>query len=280
MAKASINGGRRTTAVDAHVGQKIRTRRNLLGLSQTELADAAGITFQQVQKYEKGANRVGAGRLMQFSEALGVPPSYFFEGAPTVGKKAPAPSEGVLSEHTIVSFLGTREGAALVRAFMAVKQKPVRQNVITFIETLTGKWSSNLTKADRSREATLRSDRRFVGWFDRGKGSAAISLTHLPVAWSIEESSACFIVRDGDKQALAYVYYENESGRRSSAKLLTSDEAFPIAVNIAKPPSVPRQILKDIPRSPNSASRDDWPPKRHGHERKAGLGAGRSFLLR
>jgi hypothetical protein len=73
---------------------------------------------------------------------------------------------------------------------------------------------------------------------------------------SIEESSACFILRDGDKQALAYVYFENESGRRSSAKLLTRDEAFLIAVNIAKLPSVPRQIFKDIPRPPNSASRD------------------------
>jgi hypothetical protein len=79
----------------------------------------------------------------------------------------------------------------------------------------------------------------------------------LPPPWSIEESTACFIVRDGDKQALAYVHFENESGRRSSAKLLTRDEAFLIAVNIAKLPSVPRQILKDIPRSPNSASRHD-----------------------
>ena len=65
------------------------------------------------------------------------------------------------------------------------------------------------------------------------------------------------IVRDHDKPALAYVYYENESGRRSSANLLTRDEAFLIAVNIAKLPSVPRHILKDIPRPPNSASRDD-----------------------
>jgi transcriptional regulator with XRE-family HTH domain len=77
MAKASINR-RGTTAVDAHVGQKIRARRTLLGLNQTELADAAGISFQQIQKYEKGTNRVGAGRLQQFSEALGVPASYFF----------------------------------------------------------------------------------------------------------------------------------------------------------------------------------------------------------
>jgi transcriptional regulator with XRE-family HTH domain len=138
MAKASKHHSRGATPVDAHIGQKIRTRRNLLGLSQTELADAAGITFQQIQKYEKGANRVGASRLQQFSEALGVPPSYFFEGVPIVGKKTPAPREGELSEDTIVSFLGTREGAALVRAFMAVKQKPVRQNVIAFIETLKG----------------------------------------------------------------------------------------------------------------------------------------------
>jgi len=139
MAKASKGGGRGTTPVDAHIGQKIRTRRNLLGLSQTELAEAAGITFQQIQKYEKGVNRVGASCLQQFSDALGVPLSYFFEGAPTVGKKQPAPQEGELSENAIVSFLGTREGAALVRAFMAIKQKPIRQTAIVFLETLKGK---------------------------------------------------------------------------------------------------------------------------------------------
>jgi transcriptional regulator with XRE-family HTH domain len=137
MAKAGHPRG--ATAVDTHIGQKIRARRTLLGLSQTELADAAGITFQQVQKYEKGTNRVGASRLQQFSETLGVPPSYFFEGAPTVGKKQPAPQEGELPESAIVSFLGTREGAALVRAFMAIKQNPIRQNAISFLETLKGK---------------------------------------------------------------------------------------------------------------------------------------------
>ena len=67
----------------------------------------------------------------------------------------------------------------------------------------------------------------------------------------------CFIVRDHDKQPLVYAYFENEQGRRSSAKLLTRDEAFLLAVNIAKLPSVPRQILKGIPRPPNTASRDD-----------------------
>ena len=139
MAKASKHRSRGATQVDAHIGQKIRARRNLLGLSQTELANAAGITFQQIQKYEKGTNRVGASRLQQFSEALGVPPSYFFDGAPTVGKKISAPQEGELSEGSIISFLGTREGAALVRAFLAIKEKPIRQNLIEFIASLKTK---------------------------------------------------------------------------------------------------------------------------------------------
>jgi transcriptional regulator with XRE-family HTH domain len=135
MAKASITR-RGPTAVDTHVGQKIRARRIFLQMSQTEVADALGITFQQIQKYEKGMNRVGASRLQQISDALGVSPFYFFEGAPTVGKKMPAPQEGELSEGAIVSFLGTREGAALVRGFLAIKQKAIRHNVIEFIGTL------------------------------------------------------------------------------------------------------------------------------------------------
>ena len=139
MAKASKHRSRDATQVDAHIGQKIRARRNLLGLSQTELADAAGITFQQIQKYEKGVNRVGSSRLLQFSEALGVPPSYFFDGAPTVGKKISAPQEGELSEGSIISFLATREGAALVRAFLAIKEKPIRQNLIEFAASLKTK---------------------------------------------------------------------------------------------------------------------------------------------
>lgn len=139
MAKASINRGRGATAVDSYVGQKIRARRIFLGLSQTEVADAIGITFQQIQKYEKGANRVGASRLQQISDALGVSPVYFFDGVPTVGKKMPAPQEGELSERAILSFLATREGAALVRSFLAIEQKSIRQNLIDFIATLKTK---------------------------------------------------------------------------------------------------------------------------------------------
>jgi hypothetical protein len=79
----------------------------------------------------------------------------------------------------------------------------------------------------------------------------------FPPPCIVDETDACFIIRDGNRQALAYVYFENEPGRRSTAKLLTRDESFLIAVKIATLPSVPRQILKRIPRPPNSASRDD-----------------------
>ena len=104
-------------------------------MSQSEVADTLGITFQQIQKYEKGMNRVGASRLQQISDTLGVSPFYFFEGAPTVGKKMPTPIEGELPERAILSFLNTREGAALVRGFLAIKQKPIRRALIEFIGT-------------------------------------------------------------------------------------------------------------------------------------------------
>jgi hypothetical protein len=79
----------------------------------------------------------------------------------------------------------------------------------------------------------------------------------FPAPWSIDERQKSFIVKDADDQMLAYLYFEDEPQRRMSMKRLTRDEAFLLAVNIAKLPSVPRQILKDIPRPPNSASGDD-----------------------
>jgi hypothetical protein len=79
----------------------------------------------------------------------------------------------------------------------------------------------------------------------------------FPPPWSIEEGTESFTVRDAAGQALAYLYFENEPQRQMSMKRLSRDEAFLIAVNIAKLPNVPRQILKDVPRPPNTASRDD-----------------------
>jgi transcriptional regulator with XRE-family HTH domain len=100
MSKASI-GRKAATAVDIYVGQKMRARRIFLRLTQTDLSEALGITFQQFQKYENGAKRVGATRLQKISEALGVSPIYFFEGAPTVEKKTPAPKKVFVSKAPI-----------------------------------------------------------------------------------------------------------------------------------------------------------------------------------
>jgi hypothetical protein len=79
----------------------------------------------------------------------------------------------------------------------------------------------------------------------------------FPPPWSVKESQSCFIVSDKNGQALAYFYFEEENGRRAAAHLLTRDEAFLLAMNFAKLPMVPRQILKDIPRPPHSAAGDD-----------------------
>src|SRR5712664_2893543 len=99
--------------IDKHVGSRVRMRRMMLGMSQTKLGDALGITFQQVQKYEKGTNRISASRLQQISHTLQLPVSFFFEGSPHVpgqhkGNGATAPSPTYVTD-----FLATSEGLAL-----------------------------------------------------------------------------------------------------------------------------------------------------------------------
>ena len=99
--------------VDKYVGSRVRMRRLMLGMSQGKLADAIGLTFQQVQKYEKGTNRIGASRLQQIANALQVPPTFFFEGSPGQARfdgKAPPPDFAF-------EFISTRDGLALARAF-------------------------------------------------------------------------------------------------------------------------------------------------------------------
>src|SRR6188768_3164333 len=107
--------------IDKHVGSRVRMRRMMLTMSQEKLGDALGLTFQQVQKYEKGTNRIGASRLQQISNILKVPVSFFFEGAPSLlpdgeGGFKDAPSPAYVSD-----FLATSEGLALTRAFTKIK---------------------------------------------------------------------------------------------------------------------------------------------------------------
>ena len=106
--------------IDRHVGSRVRMRRMMLTMSQEKLGDALGLTFQQVQKYEKGANRIGASRLQQISRILQVPVSFFFEGAPNEGGTAAegfgeAPSPAYVSD-----FLATSDGLALTKAFVRI----------------------------------------------------------------------------------------------------------------------------------------------------------------
>src|SRR3977135_1242051 len=109
MPRSAIN------PTDKHVGSRVRMRRLMLDMSQTDVADALGLTFQQVQKYEKGTNRIGASRLQHLTEILGVPISFFFEGAPTV--PGTAVGKGVVPSPAYVSdFLATSEGLALIIA--------------------------------------------------------------------------------------------------------------------------------------------------------------------
>ena len=113
-------------------------RRILLGLSQEKLGEALSLTFQQVQKYEKGTNRIGASRLQQISKVLQVPPSFFFEGAPTSEDDRPAGFEEPVSSAYVVDFLSSVEGIQLNKAFASIKDARVRRRVLDLVIALAG----------------------------------------------------------------------------------------------------------------------------------------------
>ncbi len=92
--------------VDVHVGSRIRVRRTLLGMSQEKLADAVGLTFQQIQKYERGSNRVSASRLWDISKVLDAPIPFFFEDAPDDGKQSADESDSLLTSRETLQFVG------------------------------------------------------------------------------------------------------------------------------------------------------------------------------
>ncbi len=122
--------------VDKHVGSRIRMRRLMLGMSQTKLADALGITFQQVQKYEKGTNRISASRLQHISSFLEVPIPFFFEGSPhhsnTPKRMADAPSPAYVSD-----FLATSDGISLSKAFVQIADAKLRRRIVRLVEGIT-----------------------------------------------------------------------------------------------------------------------------------------------
>ena len=128
-AETSVAATRKNAApVDIYVGGRARMRRKMLGMSQQNLATELGITFQQIQKYEKGANRIGASRLQKMSEVLKVPISYFFDGWP--GDETGTPVEGEHSELSdITDFMASSDGITLIQAFVRIKSPSLRRQL-------------------------------------------------------------------------------------------------------------------------------------------------------
>jgi transcriptional regulator with XRE-family HTH domain len=122
MAKAA------NLAVDKHVGSRARMRRMMLGMSQEKLGDALGLTFQQVQKYEKGTNRISASRLQHLSQILQVPVPFFFEGAPG-GAAGLDESPSYVNE-----FLATSDGLVLAKAFTRIGDPKLRRLIVRLVE--------------------------------------------------------------------------------------------------------------------------------------------------
>jgi transcriptional regulator with XRE-family HTH domain len=127
--------------VDRHVGSRVRLRRQLLNMSQEKLGEELGVTFQQVQKYERGANRIGAGRLWVLARVLDVPVSFFYEGV-SEAMIAPGFAEG--DQTPIVDdFIQSADGVALAQAFAKIKDPKVRRRVLELVRTLAAEAAEN-----------------------------------------------------------------------------------------------------------------------------------------
>lgn len=122
--------------IDIHVGSRIRLRRTMLGMSQEKLGESLGITFQQIQKYEKGTNRVGASRLQNISSILNVPVSFFFEDAPGDHADATTGLAEATSSNYVVDFLSSSEGLQLNRAFVRITDPKVRRKLVDLVKAL------------------------------------------------------------------------------------------------------------------------------------------------
>lgn len=127
--------------IDRHVGSRVRMRRMMINMSQEKLGEKLGITFQQIQKYEKGTNRIGASRLQQIGNVLGVPVSFFFEGAPVQDAATGGFSESA-SPAYVSDFLATSDGLALTKAFMKVKDAKVRRRIVDLVEAIASEEES------------------------------------------------------------------------------------------------------------------------------------------
>ncbi len=133
---------RRANPVDVHVGSRVRLRRMLLGMSQEKLGEHLGLTFQQVQKYEKGINRIGASRLFDLSQVLGVPVQFFYEELAVSGAAGAGFGERP-AENYAVEFLGSREGLELNKAFARITDSKVRRSIVDLVRAFAGEAAAS-----------------------------------------------------------------------------------------------------------------------------------------
>ena len=136
---AEVPNSKRANAVDTHIGNRVRMRRMLIGMSQERLGELLKITFQQVQKYERGTNRVSASRLFQLHKVLGVPIDYFYETlVERADHNAPGFAETTDDENSMLAFLNTREGIELNRAFQRITDPAKRRAVVELVRSMDG----------------------------------------------------------------------------------------------------------------------------------------------
>jgi transcriptional regulator with XRE-family HTH domain len=126
-----------TDPVDKHVGKRVRMRRMMLGLSQTALGDALNLTFQQVQKYEKGMNRISASSLQHISQILQVPVVFFFEGSPHLRGQQHVQTDAP-SPQFVADYLATSDGLKLTKAFMQIPNAKLRRSIVDLVEGIAG----------------------------------------------------------------------------------------------------------------------------------------------
>jgi transcriptional regulator with XRE-family HTH domain len=145
LSHSTMSGRKTPNPTDRYVGARVRMRRLMLGMSQTALGNSLGVTFQQVQKYEKGTNRIGASRLQQISGSLQVPVAFFFEELPIPAKAQASAQAGAhasahanpgLSPNQISAVLATSDGLALVEGFARIKSPKLRRRLVDLVERL------------------------------------------------------------------------------------------------------------------------------------------------
>lgn len=132
--------GRKPNPMDIHVGSRVRLRRMVIGMSQEKLGEKMSLTFQQIQKYEKGTNRIGASRLYQLAQIMDVPVQFFFEDAPLAYANRGAAMAGFAESKTeafLLDFLNSRDGLELNRAFVKITDPKVRKRVVELVRALS-----------------------------------------------------------------------------------------------------------------------------------------------